>query len=131
MGIEIVLGASSQAVLGDGRATGVSLQDGLRIEGDLILISAGIRSNVQLAREAGIKIGRGVVVDEHLRTSAEGIYAAGDVVEFRGRVYGIIPAALEQAKDAVSISRLIRRRTDVSRYAERLLDEDFDWKELP
>lgn len=131
MGIEIVLGASSQAVLGDGRATGVSLQDGLRIEGDLILISAGIRSNVQLAREAGIKIGRGVVVDEHLRTSAEGIYAAGDVAEFRGRVYGIIPAALEQAKDAVSISRLIRRRTDVSRYAERLLDEDFDWKELP
>jgi len=131
MGIEIVLGASSQAVLGDGRATGVSLQDGLRIEGDLILISAGIRSNVQLAREAGIKIGRGVVVDEHLRTSAEGIYAAGDVAEFRGRVYGIIPAALEQARDAVSISRLIRRRTDVSRYAERLLDEDFDWKELP
>ena len=131
MGIEIVLGASSQAVLGDGRATGVSLQDGLRIEGDLILISAGIRPNVQLAREAGIKIGRGVVVDEHLRTSAEGVYAAGDVAEFRGRVYGIIPAALEQAKDAVSISRLIRRRTDVSRYAERLLDEDFDWKELP
>jgi len=85
MGIEIVLGASSQAVLGDGRATGVSLQDGLRIEGDLILISAGIRPNVQLAREAGIKIGRGVVVDEHLRTSAEGIYAAGDVAEFRGR----------------------------------------------
>jgi nitrite reductase (NADH) large subunit len=100
MGIEVVLEASSQAVLGDGQATGVLLQDGRRIEGDLILISTGICSNVKLAQEAGLEVHRGVVVDEHLRTSAEDIYAAGDVAEFRGRVYGIIPAAIEQARAA-------------------------------
>ncbi|MGA9350671.1 MAG: FAD-dependent oxidoreductase, partial [Anaerolineae bacterium] len=100
MGIEVALNASSQAILGDGQATGVLLQDGRTIEGDLILISTGIRSNVKLAQEAGLEVHRGVVVDEHLRTSAEDIYAAGDVAEFQGRVYGIIPAALEQARTA-------------------------------
>jgi len=205
MGIEVVSNASSQAILGDGLATGVLLQDGRRIEGDLILISAGVRCNVRLAQEAGLEVNRGVVVDEHLRTSADDIYAAGDVAEFRGRTYGIIPAALEQAraaavnmlgreqaeyqgtipsnvlqvvgidcasigvvhpeedegcqelrksragvykklvlkdgrlvgaillgnrKDVAPINRLIRMGTDVSRYAERLLDDDFDWKGL-
>jgi nitrite reductase (NADH) large subunit len=120
MGIEVVLEASSQAILGDGTspltlrqgsgqalggiegglATGVLLQDGRVIEGDLILISAGVRCNVRLAQEAGLEVNRGVVVDEHLRTSAEDIYAAGDVAEFQGRVYGIIPAAIEQARAA-------------------------------
>jgi nitrite reductase (NADH) large subunit len=112
MGIEVVVEASSQAILGDGTspltlggiegglATGVLLQDGRRIDGDLILISAGVRSNVRLAQEVGLEVNRGVVVDEHLRTSAEDIYAAGDVAEFRGRVYGIIPAAIEQARAA-------------------------------
>ena len=124
MGIEVVLGASSQAILGDGispptlaappsspptlggmeggLAAGVLLEDGREMEGDLILISAGIRSNVRLAQEAGLEVNRGVVVDEHLRTSAEDIYAAGDVAEFRGRVYGIIPAAVEQARTAAA-----------------------------
>ncbi len=205
MGIGMALNASSQAILGDGQATGVLLQDGRRIKGDLILISAGVRCNVRLAQEAGLEVNRGVVVDERLRTSAEDIYAAGDVAEFRGRVYGIIPAALEQArvaaanmlgreqaeyrgtvssstlqvvgvdctsigivhppegegyqefrkleadvykklvlkdgrlvgaillgdrKDVAPISRLIRKDADVSRYTERLLDDDFDWKGL-
>lgn len=100
MGIDVALEASSQAVLGDGQATGVLLQDGRRIEGDLILISTGVRCNVRLAQEAGLAVNRGVIVDEHLRTSAEDIYAAGDVAEFRGRVYGSIPASLEQARVA-------------------------------
>jgi nitrite reductase (NADH) large subunit len=100
LGIEVALNASSQVILGDGQATGVLLQDGRRIEGDLILISTGVRCNVRLAQEAGLAVNRGVIVDEHLRTSAEDIYAAGDVAEFRGRVYGIIPAAIEQARAA-------------------------------
>jgi NAD(P)H-nitrite reductase large subunit len=55
-----------------------------------------------LAQEAGIKVNRGVVVDEHLRTSVDDVYAVGDVAEFEGRVYGIIPAALEQATIAAA-----------------------------
>lgn len=100
MGIDVVVSAATQAVVGEEWATGVELKDGERIDGDLTLISAGIRSNVDLARSAGLEVNRGVVVDEHLQTSAEDIYAAGDVAEFEGRVYGIIPAALEQARAA-------------------------------
>ena len=100
MGIDVVVGAATQAVVGEEWATGVEMKDGERIDGDLIIISAGIRSSVDLARSAGLEVKRGVVVDEHLQTSAEDIYAAGDVAEFEGRVYGIIPAALEQARAA-------------------------------
>ena len=64
------------------------------------MISAGVRSNKYLAVEAGIKVEKGVVVDQYLQTSVNDVYAAGDVAESEGRVYGIIPAAMEQAKIA-------------------------------
>ncbi|MCJ7721116.1 FAD-dependent oxidoreductase, partial [Candidatus Bathyarchaeota archaeon] len=66
------------------------------------LFSAGIRSNIELSLKAGIKANRGVIVDDHLRTSADDVYAIGDVAEFEGTVYGIIPAAIEQAKIATA-----------------------------
>jgi len=53
-----------------------------------------------LAREAGLEVGRGVLVDDRLRTSCPGVFAAGDASEHAGRVYGIIPAAFEQARIA-------------------------------
>jgi nitrite reductase (NADH) large subunit len=59
-----------------------------------------VRSNTDLAVDAGIKVEKGVVVDGHLQASVNDVYAAGDVAEFEGRVYGIIPAALEQANIA-------------------------------
>jgi len=55
-----------------------------------------------LARQAGLEVSRGVVVDEHMRTSAPDVYAAGDVAEFAGWVYGIVPAAIEQARVAAA-----------------------------
>ena len=100
LGIRVAVGAKTTEILGDEAASGVSLEDGRTFLGDLILFSAGIRSNIGLAREAGIKISRGIVVDEHLQTSINNVYAAGDVVEFKEKVYGIIPAAEEQAKVA-------------------------------
>lgn len=100
LGLKVIVGAATQAIVGDGRATGVALKSGEIIPGDLILLSAGIRSNIGLAQEAGLKVNQGVIVDQYMRTSAEGVYAAGDVAEFEGRVYGIIPAAIEQAQIA-------------------------------
>jgi nitrite reductase (NADH) large subunit len=101
-GIDIVLGAKTVEILGKETVSGILLDSGETISGDLVLISAGIRSNTELALEAGIKVNRGVVVDGHLRTSAGDVYAVGDVAEFEGRVYGIIPAALEQATIAAA-----------------------------
>jgi len=80
----------------------VRLRDGGLVDGELVLISTGIRSRVELAREAGLEVNHGVVVDEQLRTSATDVYAAGDVAEFEGVVYGIIPAAIEQAQVAAA-----------------------------
>jgi len=101
-GINIVLGVKTVEILGKNAVSGILLESGKKLSGDLVLISAGIRPNTGLALEAGIRVNRGVVVDEHLRTSAADVYAAGDVAEFNGTVYGIIPAALEQAKVAAA-----------------------------
>jgi nitrite reductase (NADH) large subunit len=101
-GVNIVLGAKTVEVLGHTKVSGIMLDSGETIHGDIVLFSAGIRSNIELALEAGLKTNRGVVVDNQLRTSAEDVYAMGDVAEFEGNVYGIIPAAMEQARIAAT-----------------------------
>jgi nitrite reductase (NADH) large subunit len=101
-GIDIVLGAKTVEILGRRTVSGILLDSGETISGDLVLISAGMRSNTELALEVGIKVNRGVVVNGYLRTSADNVYAVGDVTEFEGIVYGIIPAALEQASIAAA-----------------------------
>jgi nitrite reductase (NADH) large subunit len=99
LGINIVLGVRTEEILGR-TASGILLNNGEKLSGSLVLISAGVRSNIDLAAKAGIEADKGVLVDQSLQTSIRDIYAAGDVAEFEGRVYGIIPAAIEQAKIA-------------------------------
>ncbi len=107
-GLHIVTNGATQEILGNGRAEGVRItnpQDNKKerqLAGELVLFSTGIRSRIALAEDAGIKVGRGVIVDEQLQTSAEDVFAAGDAAEFEGRVYGIIPAAIEQAQVAAA-----------------------------
>jgi NAD(P)H-nitrite reductase large subunit len=73
-----------------------------------VIFSTGIRSKTTLAQAAGLKVNRGIVVDGQLRTMRvdgqpeEDIFAAGDAAEFEGRVYGIIPPAIEQARVAAA-----------------------------
>jgi nitrite reductase (NADH) large subunit len=99
-GINIVLGVKTEEILGKKTVSGILVDNGEELSGNLVLVSAGVRSNIDLAVNAGIKVEKGVVVDEHMQTSVNDVYAAGDVAEFRGGVYGIIPAALEQANIA-------------------------------
>jgi nitrite reductase (NADH) large subunit len=101
-GLKTLTGGATEAILGDGRANGIRLQDGRVVPGELVLFSTGIRSEVELAQSAGLEVNRGIVVDGHLQTSAEDVFAAGDAAEFEGRVYGIIPPAIEQARDAAA-----------------------------
>ncbi len=101
-GLNLITDSLTEAVLGETHASGVQLKNGQRVDGDLVLFSAGIRCRAKLAKEAGLEVNRGVVVDEQLRTSADDVFAAGDVAEFEGQVYGIIPAAIEQARAAAS-----------------------------
>lgn len=66
----------------------------------MILISAGIRPNLDLAEQIGLKINKGVIVDDRMATSRKDIYAAGDSVEHNGRMYGIWPASQKQGEVA-------------------------------
>lgn len=87
-GAEVVTRRAVKSLDADGGRA--YLDDGTAVGADLVLISAGVKPNVELARDAGIEIGAsgGVVVDEYLRTSVAGIWAAGDMVEVTRRVDG-------------------------------------------
>ena len=100
MGIHVLTQSATAAILGNGEVSGVQLKEGGRIPTDLVVCATGWRPVVELAQQAGLTVDRGVVVDEYLQTSAEDVYAAGDVAEVGGRLYGIIPPAIEQARVA-------------------------------
>ena len=102
MGLNILTAAVTDEILGNSRVSGVRLKDGRVIESEMVVVSAGIRSRTDLAQDGGIEANRGIVVDQQLRTSATDVYAAGDSAEFEGVVYGIIPAATEQARIAAA-----------------------------
>lgn len=101
-GLEIFTNVATEEILGDAEVSGVKTKDGKVFNGDTVVITAGIRSSIDLAKSGGLNVNRGVVVDDLLRTSREDIYALGDVAEWNGRVYGIIPPALDQAKIVAS-----------------------------
>ncbi|UCF56996.1 MAG: NAD(P)/FAD-dependent oxidoreductase [Deltaproteobacteria bacterium] len=98
MGFFFRLGARTQEIAGDDRASGALLEGGEALTAGMVIISAGVRPNLELAKTLGLNIDKGIIVDEHLRTNQPDIYAAGDVAEFRGMPYGIWPAAMEQGK---------------------------------
>ncbi|MFD3522785.1 NAD(P)/FAD-dependent oxidoreductase [Streptomyces sp. NPDC058653] len=75
----------------------VELADGFLLEAELAVLACGVRPRTGLAQAAGLDVGRGVVVDDELRTSDPYIHAIGDCAEHRGRSYGLAGAALEQA----------------------------------
>jgi NAD(P)H-nitrite reductase large subunit len=100
LGIQVVTEAEAGGVAGEGRVEAVVLRDARVLEADLLVVCAGIRPEVELARAAGIDVARGVLVDDRMRTSAPGVYAAGDVAEFGGGVPGLWPIAVEQASVA-------------------------------
>jgi nitrite reductase (NADH) large subunit len=97
-GIEILTEANTNAILGDSHVTGVRLKDGRNLPADLVLMAVGIRPNTLLAKEAGLEVKRGLVVDDHLRTSDANIYAVGECVEHRGQCYGLVAPLYEMAK---------------------------------
>ena len=100
MGLSFNLGVASKEIFGENHVKGLLLEDGRRIETDLIIISAGVRPNLDLAQKINLKIGKGLVVSDYLETEIPGIYAAGDAIEHRGMLYGIWPASEKQGEVA-------------------------------
>lgn len=100
IGIASHTSAAATAAEGAQRIERVVLSDGAGLPCDLLLVCVGIAPNVDLARAAGLHVNRGVVVDDHLRTSDPMIFAAGDVAEHAGVVSGLWPTSVKQAEVA-------------------------------
>lgn len=88
LGIRLICSGNVKELAGDERVRNVILESGINIPADLVIIAAGVRSNSYLARIAGLDVNDGVVVDQHLCTSDPDIYAAGDLAEHQGTLYG-------------------------------------------
>jgi nitrite reductase (NADH) large subunit len=97
-GIGILLNASTACIHGETLVEGIELVDGRRIDADAVIFAAGIRPNVVLAKDAGMAVNRGIVVDDHLETNAADIFALGECAEHRGVCYGLVEPAYEQAR---------------------------------
>lgn len=99
-GIKVRLGVVTEEILGPEDARGIRLKGGAEVGADTVIIAAGVRPNLDLPRDAGLATDRGLVVDDRLQTSHPQVFAAGDGVQHRGKLYGIIPASFDQARAA-------------------------------
>lgn len=99
-GLSMELSAASVGITGTTHATGVSLKDGRTLEADLVVMAVGIRPEAELARAAGLSIGRGIIVDDQMRSSDPNIYAVGECAEHQGQCCGLVAPAFAQAEIA-------------------------------
>lgn len=99
-GINIYTSSAAKEILGDDIVSGIKINDGEIIETNGVLISAGVRPNLDLVMDTSIEYDKGIKVDSHLKTNIDDIYAAGDVIEIDGRVIGLWTAGNEQGKIA-------------------------------
>jgi nitrite reductase (NADH) large subunit len=96
IGIDVRCGVKLEEILGDEDVAEVRLADGAELPADTVVLAVGVRPNSYLARQSGLDVGKGVLVDDRMQTSDPRILAAGDVTEHRGVVYGLWPSAYAQ-----------------------------------
>ncbi|HTS39114.1 MAG TPA: FAD-dependent oxidoreductase [Xanthobacteraceae bacterium] len=101
MGIDVRTGCAVKEIAGEARVERVVLSNDETIACDTIIICTGIRSNINLARDAGIAVGHGITVNNTMQTSDPDIYAVGECAEHDGHIYGLVAPGLEQAAVAV------------------------------
>lgn len=97
MAIQVLRGDGVTEVLGDDRVTAVRLRNGHEIECDTLVIATGIRPNVGLAKKAGLRVRRGIDVNDQMQSNYPNVYAVGECAEHRGQVYGLVAPGYEQA----------------------------------
>ncbi len=100
LGINVVTNTSVTEIRGNGAAEEVLLSNGDSLPAHLVIFSVGVRPATYLARGCDLKVNQGVIVDDNMETSTPGIFAAGDIAEHRGIVYGLWNAAMFEGKIA-------------------------------
>lgn len=97
-GMNFLMEKQTAEILGEERVTGLRFTDGSEIDADLVVMAVGIKPNVQIAKDSGIYVNRGIVVDDYMQTSVPHVYAVGECAEHREMVYGLVAPLYEQGK---------------------------------
>jgi nitrite reductase (NADH) large subunit len=98
LGVRVMLGKETAAMLGNGRVEGLKFACGEELDAELVVIAAGIRPNAELGKQAGLEVNRGIVVNDLMETSDPNVYAVGECTEHRGQTFGLVAPLLEQGK---------------------------------
>lgn len=97
-GMNFLMEKETVEILGNERVTGILFKDGSQVEADLVVMAIGIKSNTEVARNSGIYVNRGIVVNDFMETSVPHVYAVGECAEHREIVYGLVAPLYEQGK---------------------------------
>jgi nitrite reductase (NADH) large subunit len=97
-GLRFLLGAQTTAIAGTDRVTAVRFADGSEIAADLVVMTAGVRPNIALAKDAGLHCERAIVVDDTLQTYDPRVYAVGECVQHRSATFGLVAPIWDQAR---------------------------------
>ncbi|MFF2016537.1 nitrite reductase large subunit NirB [Paenibacillus sp. NPDC058177] len=95
-GVKFAMGMQTVELTGGQRVSGLRYSDGSELAADFVVMAVGIKPNVQLARDSGLEVNRGIVVNDYLQTSAVGVYSVGECTEHRGVCYGLVAPLFEQ-----------------------------------
>jgi nitrite reductase (NADH) large subunit len=99
LGLKVLLKKNTSAILGEDRVLGLRFADGGTLECDMVIISAGIKANWEIAAGCGLTVERGIVVDDQMRSVDDlNVYAVGECAQHRGHMYGLVAPLWEQAK---------------------------------
>ena len=101
-GLQFYLSRQTEAILGEEQVFGVRFKDGEEIPADMVVMAAGIRPSIALAKSAGIHCERGIVVSDTMQTYDPKIYSVGECTQHRGQTYGLVAPLFEQAKVAAN-----------------------------
>ncbi|MBM6995651.1 NAD(P)/FAD-dependent oxidoreductase [Paenibacillus sp. DXFW5] len=95
-GIKFKMGAQTTELLGDNRVRGLRFADGTELAAEFVVMAVGIKPNVAVAKASGMEVNRGIVVNDYMQTSLEGVYSVGECTEHRGICYGLVAPLFEQ-----------------------------------
>ena len=119
LGVNIHLEKATTEILGDDCVTGLAFKDGSTLDCDMLVIAAGIRPNAEIGLRAGLTVERAIVVDNQMRSVDDAnVYAVGECVQHRGRVYGLVAPLWEQSK--VFADHITQRNLDAAYHGSRL-----------
>ena len=103
-GIRFKMGAQTSELLGGERVEGIRFADDTVLNVDFVVMAVGIKPNTVVARESGMEVNRGIVVNDYMQTSLENVYSVGECTEHRGVCYGLVAPLFEQGMILANIS---------------------------